>query len=253
MRKIYIAETHDQVYYLWRAQAASGRHILHVDFHCDLCGLLIDRPAQRAYPLPEGRRTGVDEGNFLKHAVLEGQVQSIRWVHDVPGGRADDETTVKYESDQTAQPHRWLLKRRGETGLPLRYEELVYADWTGLQPGEDLDIDWDFFAAFQYDYSVPIIQEKVRAFFDRDFRAVPEQITVCYSPHHSHDSRDQFELFIEQLATRFTAETITLPRKESTPRPKTFYERRIRSSAAFKTARSCYDGLKLRLRKHGIY
>ena len=252
MGKIYIVETHDQVLYLWREQAASARRILHVDFHCDLRGLLIDRPDQRAYPLREWR-TGVDQGNFLKHAVLEGHVSSIRWVHDIPGGRADDAATVKYESDLTAQPHRWLLKRQGQAGLPLTYEELVYTDWTGLQPGEDLDIDWDFFTALEYDYSLPIIQKKVRAFFDRDFQAVPEQITVCYSPHHSHASRDQFEQFVEQLASRFGAETITLPREEMIPDPSTFYEKQLQSLAVFEAARSYYHGWKLRLRKQGIY
>jgi hypothetical protein len=142
MSTIVAVEHHDQVLPLWRADTFSRAQVVHVDFHCDLRGLLINRKTQRAYRVRD-RFPDVDEGNFLTHAVLEGLVSAIRWVHDEPGGRAHDLKTVKYESDLTALVRRGLLALSGDPGLPIRYEVCLHKDWVPLLPGEVLDIDWD--------------------------------------------------------------------------------------------------------------
>ena len=105
---IYACEHHDQLLSLWRDQNRRGLRLAHVDFHDDLRGLLIHRRRRRAYALGALARgeARVDSGNFLAHAVLEGRVERICWVHDVPGGRAWDLGIVRYESDLLAWPRR---------------------------------------------------------------------------------------------------------------------------------------------------
>ena len=88
---LYVAEHHDEVLALWRRQDLRGIRLCHVDFHDDLRGLVVDRKRKRAYPigtLARGRAP-VDPGNFLAHAVLDGRIERIVWVHDVPGGRLE--------------------------------------------------------------------------------------------------------------------------------------------------------------------
>ena len=165
MRKIFVVEYHDQVLELWRAEAISSKQVLHLDFHCDLRGLLINRRTQRAHRIWD-RFPGVDEGNFLTHAILEGAISGVRWVHDEPGGRQHDLKTVKYESDLTAFFHRYLIAKRKEQGVPIHYEVIPNSEWTGLNPGELLDIDWDFFASKEY--AIESIGQRVEAFFSRN-------------------------------------------------------------------------------------
>ena len=83
---IYLIERHDQLLDIWRAQNATNLRVAHLDFHCDMRGLLIDRTAGCAYDIG-ALRAGVDQGNFLAHAILQGRVQRVRWRHDVPGGQ----------------------------------------------------------------------------------------------------------------------------------------------------------------------
>ncbi len=94
MSKIYVLESHDQLLDFWREKDASLLSVLHLDFHCDMRGLLINRKKERAYRIRD-IKSGVDQGNFLTYAILEERVKSIRWVHDIPGGRCADVGTVK--------------------------------------------------------------------------------------------------------------------------------------------------------------
>lgn len=246
---IYVVEQHNQILNLWQAQQAFSLRVLHLDFHCDMRGLLIDRKAQRAYRIWDMNPT-VGQGNFLTHAILEGRVSSIRWVHDEPGGRQYDVGTVKYESDLTALPHRWLLALRGERGIPIHYEVMPYADWTGLIKGEHLDIDWDFFACIEY--PADTIQDRVEAFLGREFRTVPNQVYVCYSPDFSHPSRAQFQRFVGDLAWIFEAEVIELQPSHDAPATRPFYKRYV-PPTWFRLARRVYYSASLGLRKRGIY
>jgi hypothetical protein len=244
-----VAEEHDQILHLWRAQNASSLRILHLDFHCDMRGLLIDRKTQRAYRIWDLNQ-GVGQGNFLAHAILEGRVSSIRWVHGEPGGRRYDVGTVKYESDLTALPHRWLLALRGKRGVPIHYEVMLHTDWRGLVKGEHLDIDWDFFACTAY--PADTIQGCVKAFLGREFRIVPEQVTVCYSPDFSHPSRALFQSFVGDLAQIFEAEVVELQPSPDTSATRPFYKKYV-PSALFQLARCAYYSTNLGLRKRGIY
>lgn len=246
---IYVVEEHDQVLDLWRAQQASALRVLHLDFHCDMRGLLIDRQAQRAYRIWDMNPV-VGQGNFLTHAILEGRVGSVRWIHDEPGGRRYDVGTVKYESDLTAMPRRWFLALRGERGVPIHYEVMPYADWTGLGEGEYLDIDWDFFACTAYPAGT--IQDRVEAFLARGFRTVPDQVYVCYSPDFSHPSRPQFQQFVGDLARIFGAEVIELQPSPDTPGTRPYYKKYV-PSALFRLARRIYYSASLELRKRGVY
>ena len=249
MSVIYVVEQHSQVLSLWRAQQASSLHILHLDFHGDLRGLLIDRQKQRAYRIWD-MRSGVDQGNFLAHAILEGRVSGIRWVHYEPGSRQYDVGTVKYESDLTALPHRWFLALRGERGVPIHYKAIPYADWTGLIEGEHLDIDWDFFACTEY--PADTIQDRVEAFLGKEFPIIPEQVYVCYSPDYSHPSRTQFQHFVGDLAQIFDAEVVEVLPDPDTLATQPFYKKYV-PPPLFRLARLVYYRASLGFRKRGIY
>ena len=246
---IHVVEVHDQVLGLLRQHPVHPLRVLHLDFHCDLRGLLINRRSQRAYRIWD-RFPDVDQGNFLTHAILEGLVSGIRWVHDDPGGRRDDLKTVKYETDLTALAHRCLLALRGVQGVPISYEVIPSAAWTGIDKGEVLDIDWDFFASRCYPSST--IQQRVDAFLARDFANVPEQIYVCYSPDYSHPSREQFRRFVAKLSDLFRASVVEVPYAPGRSAKQPFYK----TSALyplFRLTRQLYHNGGLALRKLGIY
>ena len=106
MREILIAEEHDQVYQVWLERRVHNIAVAHIDFHCDMRGLMIDRLRGVAYMVSRYEAGFVDDGNFLSHAIMNGIVSSIRWIHDPHGGRRHDfGCTVKYESDTTASAH----------------------------------------------------------------------------------------------------------------------------------------------------
>ena len=158
----------------------------------------------------------VDEGNFLTHAIMENRVTGISWTHHLPGGRQADVGTVMYMTDITVQPRRLLFGLQGRQGIPFNYDVAEYSQWCGLQAGEFLDLDWDFFAAKNYPRNS--IKARVEAFFDMDFKFVPAQIYVCYSPRYSHPSRDQFEMFVDRLNCLFRAKIVRLPNPPSMPK-----------------------------------
>lgn len=249
MNFVYVARWHDQVLNLWRQQQATGLSVLHLDFHCDLRGLLIDRRAQLAYGIWD-RFAEPDPGNFLAHAVLQGQVAAIRWVHDVPGGRQYDIGTVKYESDLTALPHRLALTFGRKSGIPIRYEVTPYAEWDGLKKGEVLDIDWDFFAST--DYPPDSVERRAQAFLERDFPVVPQETYVTYSPEYSHPSQEQYLRFIDALAGKFRAEVVEL-KPESHMATSGSAPNRTIPAPLFRLARRTYHVTNRELRKRGIY
>ena len=249
MNKIFVVEFHDQVLDLWRAQKIASRQVVHLDFHCDLSGMLIDRQTPRAYRIWE-RFPNVHEGNFLKHAILEGLISGVEWIHDEPGGRQHDLKTVKYESDLTAIFHRCILALRRDQGIPVRYKVILNAEWTTLKPGEILDVDWDFFACKQY--PVDTIPQRVDSFLSRSFSSIPQQTYVCYSPDYSHQTRELFRRFIDDLAVLFQAEVVDILTPTVAPARKSLYD----NSAIlpwFRAARHIYRQASLALRKRGIY
>ena len=246
-RKVYAIESHEQALYIWRDSKVRNAKLLHVDFHCDQRGLLVNRKKQRAYKIWT-RYQAVDEGNFLKQAVIEGIISGIRWVHDEPGGRKDDIKSVKYENDPSAMVHRVALALRQDPGIPIQYEVIPTADWSGIKPDEILDIDWDYFAAVEY--PVESVQGRIDSFLSRKFETIPEQTIVCYSPEYSHPTSKQFESFVNELAIRFDAEVVTLPRPARNPN-----RSRLKSKLKrlYQPARKFYHSANLALRKRGIF
>lgn len=211
MPEILVAEEHVQVYEVWKERGLMGLALSHIDFHDDMRGLLIDRRRGRAWLIDRGdpRIRAADSGNFLAHAVVEGRVASVRWIHDGFGGRAHDIGTVKYESDLTALPHRLLHKLRGEADFPLRFEELLFERWRGPEPGEHLDIDWDGLASVDYDPAR--IERLTRLVLELPFPAIPEVTNLVYSPGYSHPDRGLMEEFLAALAGKLQAKVVRLP------------------------------------------
>lgn len=246
---IYVINKHHHLLSLWRAQKTFSLRVFHLDFHCDLRGLLIDRQAQQAFRIWD-RYAALDQGNFLTHAILEGRVDGIRWTHDQPGGRQYDIGTVKYETDLTALLYRLLLTLRGEHGVPFHYNVVPYDDWTGLIEGEHLDIDWDFFACTEY--PADTIEGRVETFLSKQFHTIPEHVYVCYSPDYSHPSRALFERFVGDLARLFEAEVVEFQPVPGKPAKKLLY-REYMPSALVRLARHIYRGAILGLKKRGIY
>lgn len=253
MTVLYAIERHDQLLHLWRMQNTRDLKIVHIDFHCDMRGLLVNRQIQRAYFISSLKR--IDEGNFLTHAIIEGRVRGICWIHDTPGGRQFDVGTVKYTTDLTAKPFLWLWTSKKNDGIPVHYKVITWPDWSGINAGEFLDIDWDFFASKEYPRSS--IESRVESFFNIDFKNKPEMISVCYSERYSHPSRRQFESFILRIASIFEAEIIHIPLSEQwEQKTATMHSTNIRMKlfywCRYQIRHLHYEGT-LWLRKKGIY
>lgn len=249
MTILYVIEQHDQLLHLWREQQAGGLRVVHLDFHCDLRGLLINRRTQQAYlindPPPE-----LDEGNFLTHAIIEGRIECLHWIHRLPGGRQYDVGTVKYETDLTGRWLSWLLALKGRPARPIHYEVMELSAWPGLTEGEFLDIDWDFFASLEYPLNS--IQAQVESFLGLEWAAAPQQISVCYSPDFSHPSRSDFEAFIQRLAEKFGATLVRLPPPSPVVETPAGYKKYIPRTFYHRLRRGYYQ-TNLWLRQKGIY
>ena len=245
--KLYVIDSHEQALGIWREQKLTNAKLLHVDFHCDQRGLLVNRKKNLAYPIWT-RFQKVDEGNFLKHAVVDGIISSVRWVHDLPGGRQHDIKTLKYHTDFSAIVHRLLHLLNRTPQSSYRLETYLANQWDQIQPNEILDIDWDFFAA--QEYSVDSIAARIEMFFDRDFPIPPQQIIICHSPEYCHPTDELFEQFVDRIQTLFAADLIRLP--------KPIISRSQRSKSKLKNAvrgraRKLYHLTHLSLRRLGIY
>ncbi|MEM7393599.1 MAG: hypothetical protein AAF492_14735 [Verrucomicrobiota bacterium] len=201
MPPLYIIQRHHELLELWRSRKDRNLNLLHVDFHDDLRGWLIERGKNRIFRLAE---QPLDPGNFLGYAVMEGILARIRWVRGRHGGRAYDSGIVRYETDLAAQAYRLQQAFRKGPTWPLDFEEHIFEDWPGLSEPCRLDLDWDFFAS--YEYSPESIEKRLKAFLNKIVEMAPEEIYLCYSPEYVHPSRELFELAIEELKTRFGAQ-----------------------------------------------
>ena len=205
MTTIYVAAEHHRVHWLWEEQGARDLRLCHVDFHCDMRGLLIDRAAQRATVYDPHERGFVDQGNFLMHAVMGRTVTGLRWVHDRFGGRRYDHGTVRYTTDLRPR-----MSRRDRAGwVPLAFSEEALDGWTGPEEGEHLDLDWD--ALHNALYAPAKCRALQRRFLDTPFAHRPEQVTFIYSYCSSHHDDAAFEAFLEALARKLEARVERLP------------------------------------------
>lgn len=247
-KKVFVVEHHDQVLHLWCAEGLTRQKVAHVDFHCDMRGMLIDRARQQAFRIWD-RFSQLDEGNYLAFAILEGIVDDVRWIHDDPGGRAHDIKSVKYTSDLSAVPHRLALRLAGRQGVPIRYDVQLLHEWAGPREGEILDIDWDCLVSQEYPHDS--VQQRVADFLARDFRVIPDHTYLCYSPGYSHPTRGLFRSFAGDLAARFGAELVVLPIEERAS--ESLESKRKVFAPLYRAARHLYHHAAHALRQRGIY
>jgi hypothetical protein len=218
MRQIFVAEEHDQVYDIWNKQGVRNLKVAHIDFHCDMRGLMIDRSRGRAFMASKHEASFVDPGNYLGHAIMNGIVTDLRWVHGPRGGRRfDSGAVVNYETDFAAPWHRWRHGRSGGHEAPLAFRQQLLDDWEGVRPGEHLDIDWDALASVEYD--ADHTRDLITSFLNREFTIVPETTFLVFSPGYSQPDRALFDDFAQQLSDKFKAELVRLPMPASEPAP----------------------------------
>jgi hypothetical protein len=200
---IYVLEHHDRLLELWREQDRREIRLVHVDFHDDLRGLLVDRSRGKAHPIGALARGQAppDPGNFLAHAVMDGRLRSVLWVHGDPGGRAWDMGIVRYESDWLALHHRLAHRFRRGAEYALAFRELPLDGWAGCAPGDLLSVDWDCFASVLLDDAG--LEARVKAFLERLGDTEPEETYVVYSPEYSHPSLGSFRGLVDELGRRF--------------------------------------------------
>jgi hypothetical protein len=210
MPTIFIAEHHDQVLAFWKERHMTDLDVVHFDFHCDMRGIMIDRKAGNAFFVSHQDTTFVDKGNYLAHAVMDGRVTKLTWVlNENAGRRCDTGPVVSYESDALAP----LLHRKhqqiGGRKVPLTYRQCLDADWGGMEPGQQLDLDWDALASVTYDEETQ--KRYIDAFLAKDFQHIPDITFLVYSPGYSNPERSLFHAFGEALAEKFGAQIETLP------------------------------------------
>ncbi len=213
MTELLIAEEHSQLYDLWIERGIRNISVCHIDFHCDMRGLLIERRLRKARFVwkhdPSMNR--LDSGSFLAHAIMKGIVSSLRWVHDDFGGRkCDNLYCVKYETDFSAIP--FLVFGR-KSWVPFSFSEHNFVDWGGSHPGEVLSIDWDAVAYVDYDES--LVRRLTADILDRE--STPESIFVARSPEYCHPDRALFDNFITALEKKFKTLAVYLPPKVHPP------------------------------------
>ena len=210
MTELYVVERHHELLHLWRRQKVKDIDLVHVDFHDDLRGLVIDHRRCKAY---RKRLFGLssaplDEGNFLMYAIEEGILNRIRWVHGPVGGRAYDLGIVKYEGDISAYPYRIAHFLRRDMEFAVDFQEILVDEWGGCDENQHLDIDWDCFAAIDLDSAG--IRSRFESFMKKVGEHSPPVIYLCYSPGYVHPSQSEFLVALEQLAKRYDAEPFWL-------------------------------------------
>lgn len=240
MIDLVVADEHSQLYDIWIDREYRDIALCHVDFHCDMRGLLIDRQKGKARYVwqCDPFMSGVDSGSFLAHAIMNRIVSKLRWIHDDWGGRQyDDLYCVKYESDFSSLPFRLASSNKW---VPLLYEELTFNDWGGSTQDEHLSIDWDGIAHIDYDRNR--ICRIMTEFLGREFR--PKSIFVCRSPIYSHPDNSLFTEFITALETKFKTQAQYLPAKDQPPR---------QASSLWRGYHGLEHRILLLMRKRGIF
>jgi hypothetical protein len=227
---IFICDEQHAVLEHWEAIDARSLRVLHIDEHCDMRGLLVDRKRQVAGPVPNDPLLAcgtVYGGNFLTYAVLGKRIDAVRWVYGRLGGRRYDVETVKYLTDVTALPHRIAAALGKWHAAPLAYEERDETNFDGLREGEVLDIDWDYIASTSY---LPgEIEGRASALLSAIGQARPSLVYVTYSPRYSHPSRDAFDRFVHELATRYALPIAPLPSPQRPRMPRFLLPRSVRT------------------------
>lgn len=221
MANLILASDHSTLLHHWRHEGKRQRKLLHLDGHCDLRGAVFDAQGQLTSTIK--KVTSLDQGNFLLHAGLEGLVSSIRWVHDDLGGREMDIGTVLFEEDLN-RSYRNFLKplRRPVENASLHFEIIHYDHWKGFDPDEELDLDWDFFAA--PGRTPEQLDQLTESFLNTYKNSLPQIIYLVASPEFSTPwSEDRYWKFSQKLSHHLGVEPLVLedpwPEQAATPLP----------------------------------
>jgi hypothetical protein len=209
MISLFVADEHSPLYDLWIERGDRNLSVCHVDFHDDMRGLLIDRKQGKARYVWQSDpfMNRLDSGSFLAHAIMNGIVTSLRWVHDDFGGRKyDDLYCVKYETDFTALP---FLRAGKQNWVPVTFQEQTFVEWSGPQPYEYLSIDWDGIAFIDYDENH--IRRLMAEILRREFYT--ESIFVSRSHAYCNPDTTLFNEFIAGLEEKFKTKAVYLPSK----------------------------------------
>jgi len=208
--RLLVLSHHDRLLDVWRSEGRTGLRVAHLDAHCDMRGLVVDRARGEA-ALVEHR--SARPSNFLAIAAAEGRVASVRWVHDRRGGRRNDTFTVLFPEDMTCWPaSRRLASYAQARRFPFELRVEPLSSFRGVHPDEVLDVDWDLFFA---PGKPPAAGEReTRALLDLAWDPPPAEIALCSSPEYSN-SRG-FDTFVHALAERVGALVETVP--DATPR-----------------------------------
>lgn len=187
---------HREVYFRWRELGKTGLRVVHIDFHCDMRGMVIDRPTGRCWWIK--RYALVDQGNFLAHAIMDGLVSDLTWLHHFHGGREHDEpgTTVVYDGDAAFKhPHELLgLKERADSVKRILYKHAILDTWSGDLKGAWLDLDYDAFAHRKYkDATVTRLIGELLTM--RGLREITG-LSIARSPEYSLSDRNLYASFV---------------------------------------------------------
>ncbi|MEM7427576.1 MAG: hypothetical protein AAF441_15895 [Pseudomonadota bacterium] len=251
MTTVFVLEYHHQLLEIWRSRAVSGIRLDHVDFHCDMRGLFVDRGRSEVAWVGREPR-GLDEGNFISHAIMEGWVGDIAWVYGTPGGRTHDVSGVVLESD-LGRHLPWKQPRPASRREGVAYSETRLENWAGPRQRGWLDIDWDTFASL--DIPIASIEARVESFLTllrAGGGARPDAISVCYSPGYSHPTRPAFEVFVRELANLYRAETSRPDWKDEAGRQPSGLKLLIPGSVRT-VLRESSDHMNRSLRRRGIF
>jgi hypothetical protein len=202
--KLYTCDDHSAVYAHLSAVSAPVP-LVHLDAHCDLRGLFVDRALQRAWLRDPDLK--VSASTWLSRSVAEGAVNELEWVHDEVGGRDNDINTVIFASDLARLPYRLVKPPTGE-GAHLRYAETDLNGFKLTRSDAVLDIDWDLFADLRK--SPERRDHEVRTLLDKRLLAEPKWIYVAFSPWYSQPDRAPYEAFVEALAEFYSCSVQTL-------------------------------------------
>lgn len=210
MATIFVIEEHDQLLDIWRELNLRKIKLDHIDFHCDMRDMYVDRKMSRAAWVGSNP-LGLDQGNFISHAVMEHIVDDVLWAHDEPGGRADDPTSVIFESDFSyLLPWKQIRKETFRDGFSC--EVINLSDWQGPRSDRWLDVDWDVFAIAEMPRDS--VEHRVERFMQTlrsSATETPEFISVCYSPQYVHATREEFNKFIDDLTEMYDATVVQPP------------------------------------------
>ena len=124
----------------------------------------------------------------MAHAIMEGMVERITWIHNEQSGRGYDHgPVVSYENDKLAPLYRFRHGRSDRQDVPLAYRECLFEDWQGLGKEEQLDLDWDALASVEF--SDALQNDMIGGFLERDLKQTPDVTFLIYSPGYSNPDR----------------------------------------------------------------